>query len=344
MVVSNVAIYGKKQLLCILISFIISGSFFLRFLMQYKQDDGEEDFWGIVPIFLFSAFFLLFLLKILVGKKKINCYNEIISIKSSFSLKKERKITLPKNSRLLLQCEESARFERCDIFCSRINMPVTSIYYVIKTMPAGEPILRFCEKQAALETFNYICQRFSHVDKTIDFSNEKSILKVRKLLWIAIWKNLLLFASIQTCFASFILFFCSYCIYSGSYSIYADDWKLCHIYVENEYTEGDYVWIQTAKQTKKLKCRVLNSDLSALREAAKIKKPIKAYIAFDKSPELRLTAPELTNFELFLSIAGGMLFISATLFSLFLRMRKKLRFEASVADWGNAASSSVFEE
>lgn len=331
-VVSNVSIYGKKLLLGILPLFVMSGCLFFSFFLRYMQEPDNGVLFGNGLFFLVFIFCLLFLLFLLAGRKHILCNHEAIFIKSSFFTTKERCISLSKNDCLLLQCEESERFERCDIFRSRVRMSVIPIYYVIKTEDKGELILRFSEKQTAIETFDYICQSFPAIDKRVDFGDEKSILKVRKLLWLMILKNFLLFASIVTGLISIVLFFCSYCIHAD---VFGKNWERCNIYVESEHADNAYVRVRISKQSKELKCRVLSNDWSTLSDAAKRREEIEAYIAFDNSPELRLSSPNVTNFVLFIAMAGGMLFVSMSLFFLVIRTKNKLQSEIFVTERGN---------
>lgn len=332
MIVSNVSIYGRKLLLGILPLFVISGCFSFRFFLQYMQEPSNGILFGNGLFFLIFIFCLISLLYLLAGKILILCGNEAISIKSSFFTVKERHITLSKNDCLLLQCEEGERLERYDIFHSRVRMSVIPIYYVIKAEDNGELILRFSEKQAAIEAFDYICQSFPAIDRRVDFGDEKRILRVRKLLWLMILKNFLLFVSIVTSLVSIVLFFCSYCIHAD---VFEKNWERCNIYVVREHADNAYVRVRISKQSKELKCRVLSNDLSTLSDAAKKREEIEAYIAFGNSPELRLSSPNVTNFVLFISMAGGMLFISMSLFFLFIRTKNKLRLETSVTERGN---------
>lgn len=332
MIVSNVSIYGRKLLLGILPLFVISGCFSFRFFLQYMQEPSNGILFGNGLFFLIFIFCLIFLLYLLAGKIHILCGNEAISIKSSFFTVKERHITLSKNDCLLLQCEEGERLERYDIFHSRVRMSVIPIYYVIKAEDNGELILRFSEKQAAIKTFDYICQSFPAIDRRVDFGDEKRILRVRKLLWLMILKNFLLFVSIVTSLVSIVLFFFSYCIHTD---VFEKNWERCNIYVVREHADNAYVRVRISKQSKELKCRVLSNDLSTLSDAAKKREEIEAYIAFGNSPELRLSSPNVTNFVLFISMAGGMLFISMSLFFLFIRTKNKLRLETSVTERGN---------
>lgn len=334
MIVSNVSIYGRKLLLGILPLFVISGCFSFRFFLQYMQEPSNGILFGNGLFFLIFIFCLIFLLYLLAGKIHILCGNgnEAISIKSSFFTVKERHITLSKNDCLLLQCEEGERLERYDIFHSRVRMSVIPIYYVIKAEDNGELILRFSEKQAAIEAFDYICQSFPAIDRRVDFGDEKRILRVRKLLWLMTLKNFLLFVSIVTSLVSIVLFFFSYCIHAD---VFEKNWERCNIYVVREHADNAYVRVRISKQSKELKCRVLSNDLSTLSDAAKKREEIEAYIAFGNSPELRLSSPNVTNFVLFISMAGGMLFISMSLFFLFIRTKNKLRLETSVTERGN---------
>lgn len=332
MIVSNVSIYGRKLLLGILPLFVISGCFSFRFFLQYMQEPSNGILFGNGLFFLIFIFCLIFLLYLLAGKIHILCGNEAISIKSSFFTVKERHTTLSKNDCLLLQCEEGERLERYDIFHSCVRMSVIPIYYVIKAEGNGELILRFSEKQAAIEAFDYICQSFPAIDRRVDFGDEKRILRVRKLLWLMILKNFLLFVSIVTSLVSIVLFFFSYCIHAD---VFEKNWERCNIYVVREHADNAYVRVRISKQSKELKCRVLSNDLSTLSDAAKKREEIEAYIAFGNSPELRLSSPNVTNFVLFISMAGGMLFISMSLFFLFIRTKNKLRLETSVTERGN---------
>lgn len=211
-------------------------------------------------------------------------------------------------------------------------MSVIPIYYVIKAEDNGELILRFSEKQAAIEVFDYICRSFPAIDRRVDFGDEKRILRVRKLLWLMILKNFLLFVSIVTSLVSIVLFFFSYCIHTD---VFKKNWERCNIYVVREHEDNAYVRVRISKQSKELKCRVSSNDLSTLSDAAKKREEIEAYIAFGNSPELRLSSPNVTNFVLFISMAGGMLFISMSLFFLFIRTKNKLRLETYVTERGN---------
>lgn len=332
MIVSNVSIYGRKLLLGILPLFVMSGCLSFRFFMRYMQEPSNGILFGNGLFFLIFIFCLIFLLYLLAGKKHILCGNEVISIKSSFFTIKDRHITLSKNDCLLLQCEESERFERYDIFHSRVRMSIIPIYYVIKIENNGELILRFSEKQAAIETFDYICRSFPAINKRVDFGDENRILKVRKLLWLMILKNFLLFVSIVTGLVSIVLCFCSYCIHAD---VFEKNWERCNIYVVREHADNAYVRVRISKQSKELTCSVLSNDLSTLRDAAKKREEIAAYIAFGNSPELRLSSPNATNFVLFISMAGGMLFVSISLFYLFIRTKNKLLLEAPVTERGN---------
>lgn len=296
------------------------------------QEPSNGILFGNGLFFLIFIFCLIFLLYLLAGKIHILCGNEAISIKSSFFTVKERHTTLSKNDCLLLQCEEGERLERYDIFHSCVRMSVIPIYYVIKAEGNGELILRFSEKQAAIEAFDYICQSFPAIDRRVDFGDEKRILRVRKLLWLMILKNFLLFVSIVTSLVSIVLFFFSYCIHAD---VFEKNWERCNIYVVREHADNAYVRVRISKQSKELKCRVLSNDLSTLSDAAKKREEIEAYIAFGNSPELRLSSPNVTNFVLFISMAGGMLFISMSLFFLFIRTKNKLRLETSVTERGN---------
>ena len=333
--VSSIAIYGKKVLLVIITLSVMSGCFFLHFLMLYMQSSVNGIILGSSLLFLILC--LLYLIRLVSEKISIHCDLDTITVKSSFLTTKERHMTLSKTDCLLLRCEESERFKRCDLFRSRVRMPVIPIYYVIKTEDAGEPILRFSEKQAALETFDYICRSFPNIEKRIDLSDEKNILKERKLLWSSALMNFYLFASIATCFISLVLFFASFCIYP---TVFETNWVPCKVHVERVQDRVAYVWVPDSKQQKRLTCSVRSDELPTLREAANKKEELQAYMALGDPPELRLTAPnDASDFVLFLSIACGMLFVSTVLSFQFFRTRKKLRWESSVIYRDNALIS-----
>lgn len=329
--VSYIAVYGKKGFLVVLVLLVANVCVCLRFLIEALWQ-GLPYLTGVLLLllpFLLGALLLLFvLLVMLVGKMSIRCHNGTITIQTPFPRTKEKKIILSNNDRIVLQCEGTGY----DLSWSHVRMPVTPISYVIKT-ETGWEISRLCEKKAALMVFDYIRQSFPNIDARIDFSDEKTILKVRKLLCRTTWNRGILFASIMAGFISLLTFFASYCIYP---TVFETNWEQCKIHVEGVQGRAVYVWVPDSKEQQRLPCSVPSDELPTLREAAKQKEELEAYIALGDSPELRLTAPQdVSDFVLFLSIACGMLFASIMLFYLFLRNRKKLRREFALAGQGN---------
>ena len=97
--VSSIALYGKKALLVIMVLCVMSGCFFLHFLMLYMQFSVNGMILGSSLLFLILC--LLYLIRLLSEKISIHCDDDTITVKSSF-FDNKRKAYDPFKNRLFI--------------------------------------------------------------------------------------------------------------------------------------------------------------------------------------------------------------------------------------------------
>lgn len=305
MEVSNLYLYGKRTAICAAVLFLGFACTSFVLLSYYFENPQTGLLLAAGLFFLFALVLLTALLYFLAGKKNIICLNGGVSIKSLLILTKERTITIPAGSCLVLQCSESGRHEIHDIFHSRVRMAVEPIYYDIKIEQTGHLILRSATRQTALDALHYMAQKLSGITSRIELGDEANILELRRSLWLRIQKNALRALSVISAVLALIFGFCSYCIYVD---VTGHDWKKHSVVVES--ATGDHelrVSLTSADGVQKYyQCSVMSSDMPILR--SKLQQVTEVYLSFNNSPELRIRISTQKDYTIF-GLFSGMAFI-----------------------------------
>jgi len=222
--------------------------------------------------------------------------------------KKDRLITIGKDTSFLLTCKETEKYDFNSIFHARIKMSVIPIYYDIQIEQTGELILRTNKKSCALRIFDYISKEFPNNQHKISLGAERDILKWRLQAWRIILKRTYLFLTFLFLFAGFMLLFVSYGVYSDCSK---HVWEKNSVLVESISESNEFAYVRIVNSNEKeqeLKCHILDSDVTELQARAIEKDKFDVYLSSETQPELRLKSPRI--YVLFLCFALCSLLIS----------------------------------